>query len=162
MEKLTLDPKRQEAAIRKVAEAARKLGLIIAPIGSAYFSFKGEAKLMTKDVDAAVHDADLEPASLDEVVKLGKALGESEIAKDQATVTIKMELEGIIEEVDLIRGKSDTSKGYVPRELLRAAARKAELQGNLLLYPPEYVLALKADAAIDREFRSRKVNISMS
>lgn len=44
---------------------------------------------------------------------------------------------------------------FFPRELLREAAQRASVEGNVLWYPREYVIVLKADAAVDRETRAR-------
>jgi hypothetical protein len=71
-----LDASEQERIFRLIAEAAQKRGLYVAPVGSLYFMFRGEPKLLTKDVDAVIHGKDLQPASIELLVEIGQELGE--------------------------------------------------------------------------------------
>ncbi len=57
-----------------VAESAARHGLIVAPVGGAFFPFKGKPKLSTKDMDVVIHfeDGDIVGADPSEVESLSK------------------------------------------------------------------------------------------
>ena len=59
-----------------------------------------------------------------------------------------------LESVDLLRGKEGAKKSFLPRELLRRAATHGRREGNILWYPIEFVILLKADAAVDKQHRA--------
>lgn len=151
---MRLDSAAHRAALAQIAVAAAARGLVVAPVGSTYFLFRGRPTLMTKDVDAVVHAPSLSVASLEHLVALGRDLGEVEIGNDEATVRVIMQGQDGPTPVDLVRGKRARKDGFFPRTLLEEAARRGETQGGLLLYPIEYVLVLKADAAVDRASQS--------
>lgn len=154
-----LNPEKQSDALREVEEKARAYGLLVAPVGSVYFLFRGAPTLRTKDIDAVLHTEGLEPASLEQLRAVGQALGTSTVGHDGSTV--KVEIESVITddghaEADLIRGSERPR--FIPRSLLREAARRGRIEGAILWYPIEYVVVLKADAAIDRRLRARIEN----
>lgn len=154
-----LDEAAQRAAFQRVADAALRRGLLVAPVGSIYFLFQGEPKLMTKDVDAVVHDEDLQPVSVDVLRALGEELGEVQVSADKALVVVVIREEG--EEpiqVDLLRGRAGAKGGFLNRGLLASGAARGTRTGNVILYPPEYVVVLKADAAVDRAKRAEKMD----
>lgn len=155
-----LDPAEQERVLRMIARAAAERGLYVAPVGSLYFLFRGEAKILTKDVDAVVHGKDLQPVSIEILEDIGKSLGSVEIAHDKASVKVVIPQEGEKPiEIDLLRGRAGGKGGFLNRDLLAAGAKKGDrVEENIILYPPEYVVMLKAEAAIDRAKRAQTQN----
>lgn len=153
-----IPPSKQHEVLDRISRAAKSLDLIVAPVGSVYFLYRGEKTLLTKDVDAVILTSDLEPASMKDLEDLAQALGDGVPAADRASVSVSlMDSEGTIE-VDLLRGKQGASKGFFPRALLKEAAERGSLTGNLLWFPIEYSIVLKADAAVDRRRRARTEN----
>jgi hypothetical protein len=155
-----LDPNEQTRVLRSIATAAAKRGLYVAPVGSLYFLFRGEAKLLTKDVDAVVHGKDLKPVDIEVLEEIGKELGGIEVAHDKASVKvlIPQDDEDPIE-IDLLRGRAGGKGGFLNRDLLAQGAQRGErVEDNIILYPPEYVLMLKAEAAADRAQRAKAQN----
>lgn len=150
-----MDPREQQDLLTKVAGAALQEGCLVAPVGSVYFVIQGRPRPTTKDLDAVVFDADLEPASLSAVKRIAARLGTPVVTKDEAVVRVATPEAGR-PEVELIRGRASAKGGFFPRALLREAAQAAAKQGNVLVFPLEYVLVLKADAAIDREDRAKR------
>ncbi|MFA5862614.1 MAG: hypothetical protein WDA16_13060, partial [Candidatus Thermoplasmatota archaeon] len=120
-----LDPAEQERVLRMIARVAAERGLFVAPVGSLYFLFRGEAKVFTKDVDAVVHGKDLQPVSIEILEAIGKALGGVEIAHDKASVkvTIPQQDEKPIE-IDLLRGRAGGKGGFLNRDLLAQGAQR--------------------------------------
>src|SRR5438552_6793869 len=140
--------------LQRVAKAAAGHGLIVAPVGSVFFLFRGRAYLTTKDIDVIAHLDDGSIAPLDLLVKVGKELGEAKPAGDRASVVVSMEGTTGPATVDLLRGKEGAKKSFLPRELLRRAATHGRREGNILWYPIEFVILLKADAAVDKQHRA--------
>jgi hypothetical protein len=109
-------------------------------------------------VDIVIHETGLQPPSLDVLKRIAARLekfGAANVTPDNAVVQIRASGDAPAE-IELIRGRSDKKGGFFPRDLLVAAAKGAKREGNVLLYPVEYVLVLKADAAIDREDRAKR------
>lgn len=150
-----MDENEQQRWLDAVAAAADAEGCLVAPVGSAFFLF-ATPRAHTKDVDVVVHDAGLEPAALPVLKRIAGRLGEAEVTTDDAVVRITPVGARAGESIELIRGRRRARGGFFPRALLREAAERAERRGALLLYPIEYVLVLKADAAIDREERAER------
>lgn len=148
----------QKEILLRIASAARKYGLLVAPIGSVYFLFRGRPKLFSKDVDGVILDEKGEPASLEMLRRIGEELGDVKVGQDRASVTVTIHGEGEAIFIDLLRGKEGAGGGFLPRGLLREAMTKSTTEGNLVWFPSEYVIVLKADAAIDRENRARSRN----
>lgn len=154
-----LDPNEQTRVLRSIAAAAKR-GLYVAPVGSLYFLFRGEAKLLTKDVDAVVHGKDLKPVDIEVLEEIGKEHGGIEVAHDKARVkvVIPQDDEDPIE-IDLLCGRAGGKGGFLNRDLLAQGAQRGErVEDNIILYPPEYVLMLKAEAATDRTQRAKAQN----
>lgn len=154
-----LGPDRQRDVLGRIAEAASRVGLLVAPIGNVYFFVQQRASFETKDLDAVVHQEDLSVADLDSVVSMAKLLGEHEVQRDRAVVVVY--LDGPKDGpdtavVELIRGKPRAHGGYLPRPLLTKAGHQARRDGAVLWYKPEFVLVMKADAAVDRQERAAK------
>ena len=150
-----LGPDGQQELLRRLAEAAARRGLLVAPVGSVFFLHRGRRSLLTKDLDAVVTTLDGEPVSLAELEAIARDLGPATTASDEATVTVA--IPGLAEaEVDLLRGKEGAKRGFLPRGLLREAAQRGTVEGSILWYPVEYVVVLKADAAVDRAQRAEK------
>lgn len=150
-----LGPEAQEALLARLVEAAKRRGLMVAPVGSVFFLRRGRPTTMTKDLDAVVLDSSWEPAALEEVEALGRDLGEVETGMDRASVTVTVPgfAEGPVA-IDLVRGKEGSKRGFFPRSLLREAARRGTTEEGIVWFPVEYVIVLKADAAVDRGHRS--------
>jgi hypothetical protein len=145
----------QTEALQIVAAAAKKHGLVVAPVGSVYFLFTERKHLTTKDIDVVVHvDADT-IAPLELLEKMGRELGVAVSSGDKATVTVTVESKYGPVRIDLIRGKEGARRSFLPRELLRTAARYGRRDGSILWYPIEFVILFKADAAVDRAKRAR-------
>ena len=145
----------QTEALQIVAVAAKKHGLVVAPVGSIFFLFTEGRHLATKDVDVVVHvDVDT-IAPLELLEKMGRELGVAVSSGDKATVTVTVESKYGPMKIDLIRGKDGARRSFLPRELLRAAARHGRRDGSILWYPTEFVILFKADAAVDRARRAR-------
>lgn len=154
-----LDQAEQRRVFELIAEAVAKRGLYVAPVGSLYFMFRGEAKLMTKDVDAVVHGKDLQPVSAETLVEIGKELGEVEVAHDKASVAVTIKEAGREDiKIDLLRGRAGGKGGFLNRDLLASGAGRGERRDAVILYPPEYVIILKAEAAVDRAKRAETQN----
>ncbi|MCA1813941.1 MAG: nucleotidyltransferase [Halobacteriales archaeon] len=153
---MELDEAAQRDVLRRIAEAAARHGLMVAPVGSVYFLLEGERSLRTKDVDVVVHDAKGSIASLDMVTTMAEDLGHAEVAHDKASVKVTIQKGGEDIEIDLLRGRPSAKGGFLPRELLEAAGEHAKREGAVLWYPYEYVLLLKAEAAVDRARRAEK------
>lgn len=153
-----MDTSQQRAILEAVARAAKEEGCLVAPVGSVYFLLAGAPRMTTKDVDIVVHDDSLQPPSVEVLRRIAARLdkfGTAEPTQDNAVVQIRASGDAPAE-IELIRGRSDRKGGFFPRDLLVAAAKEARREGNVLLYPVEYVLVLKADAAIDREDRAKR------
>lgn len=153
-----MDASQQRVVLAAIARAAAEESHLVAPVGSSYFLLIGVPRLATKDVDAVVHATDFGPPSLDVLKRIAgrlKEFGEISVTQDGAVVQVRSSEESPAE-IELIRGRSATKGGFFPRELLVAAAKEATREGNVLLYPVEYVLVLKADAAVDREDRATR------
>ena len=142
--------------LQKVAESAARHGLVVAPVGSVFFLFKGKPKLSTKDMDVVIHFEDGDIVTLEEILKVGQDLGDAKVSDDRASVIVEIVGSLGLASIDLLRGRERTSGGFLPRELLRKAAAHGRREGNVLWYPPEFVILLKADAAIDRTHRVEK------
>lgn len=153
---MMLDPTEQGRILGRIATAAAEEGLLVAPIGSTFFLLHGLPRALTKDVDTVVHTADLEVVPMDVLERLGKRLGTTEIPEDQAGVVVN--LPDLDATIDLLRGKGAAKKGFLPRDLLRDAARDAVCDGHILWYPIEHVLVMKADAWADRWHRANVAN----
>lgn len=140
--------------LNRLAEVAAGRGLMVAPVGSVYFLSRGRPALRTKDV--VIHErSGRATVSLQELEALGKELGAVTVAHDGASVTVDLPgPDGEAVRLDLLRGKRGAKKGFFPRELLAEAADRAVVEGNILWYPKEYVIVLKADAAVDRAQRA--------
>lgn len=150
-----LDASDQRALVERLAIIAREEGCIVAPVGSVFYIFFGAERDMTKDLDAVVHDESLAVADTPTLERIAKRLGEVSVTRDGAVVAVKTR-PGLAEpDLELVRGRRRRSGGFMPRKLLELAAARAERRDNLLLYPPEFILALKADAAVDREDRAK-------
>lgn len=149
-----MDETEQRRWLEALASAAKAEGCWVAPVGSLYFLVQGVPRQFTKDVDAVIHGSALEVASLDVLKRIAARLGEAKVTVDEAVVWVPLPSAGPGAKIELIRGRTAAKGGFFPRELLREAAGAAERRDNLLLYPLEYVLVLKADAAIDREERA--------
>src|SRR2546427_1679971 len=115
--------------LRRVAAAAARRGLIVAPVGSVFFLFQGRASVTTKDIDVIVHLDDGNIASLDLLVEIGEELGDARAAGDRASVIVKMEGPTGPATVDLLRGKEGAKRSFLPRELLRKAATHGRRDG---------------------------------
>jgi hypothetical protein len=153
-----MDTTQQRAILDAIAQAAKEEGCLVAPVGSVYFLLIGTPRITTKDVDTVVHDASLQPPSLDVLKRIAARLsqfGTATTTPDGAVVQVRSGADAPAE-IELIRGRSAAKGGFFPRELLLAAAKDAKRDGNLLIYPLEYVLVLKADAAVDREDRAKR------
>lgn len=110
-----------------IVQAVAKRGLYVAPVGSLYFMFRGEPKLMTKDVDAVIHGKDLQPVSIDVLVEIGQELGEVEVAHDKASIAVTIKEPGREDvSIDLLRGRSGGKGGFLNRELLASGASEGE------------------------------------
>lgn len=154
-----LDAVEQGRVLQRVASAAAERDLFVAPVGSLYFLFRGEAAVLTKDVDAVILGHDLRPVALDVLERLGRVLGDVEVAHDRASVKVTVPQAGEAPVViDLLRGRAGGKGGFLNRDLLCAAAEKGERTANVILFPPEYVLMLKAEAAVDRAVRAQKAD----
>lgn len=149
-----LDPEAQTEMLRRVAEVASRHGLIVAPVGSVFFLFQGRAYLTTKDVDLVVHLDDGNIAPLDLLVKVGEELGDARPAGDRASVIVNTEGPTGPATVELLRGREGAKRSFLPRKLLRVAASHGRRDGNVLWYPVEFVILLKADAAVDKQHRA--------
>ncbi len=155
---MTVDATQQRAILDAIAHAARDEGCLVAPVGSVYFLLTGSPRMATKDVDAVVHDENMQPPRLDVLRRIAARLsmfGTATTTQDGAVVQVRSSLDAPAE-IELIRGRGKGKGGFFPRGLLVAAAKEAKRDGNVLLYPIEYVLVLKADAAIDREDRAQR------
>lgn len=150
-----MDTSEQRRVLERVAEAAKAEGCFVAPVGSVYFLLAGTPRATTKDVDAVVHDANLQPPSLVVLKRIAERLGKASTTQDGAVVKVRSSTSAPAE-IELIRGRSASKGGFFPRALLVEAAQHAKREGSILLYPVEYVLALKADAAVDREDRAQR------
>lgn len=153
-----MDTTQQRAILDAVARAAKEEGCLVAPVGSVYFLLAGTPRMTTKDVDIVVHEGSLQPPSVDVLKRIAARLekfGTAAATQDNAVVQIRAGMDAPAE-IELIRGRSDKKGGFFPRDLLVAAAKEAKQEGNILLYPVEYVLVLKADAAVDREDRAKR------
>ena len=146
----------QRSRLKLVADAAASEGCLVAPVGSVYFLLQGTGRQYTKDIDAVIHEASLEPAGSGVLRRIAERLGTAEVTVDEAVFNIRTESGLERPDIELIRGRSATKGGFFPRELLVKAARRARREGNVLIYPIEAVLVLKADAAIDREERAER------
>lgn len=154
-----LDPEDQAEVLDRIARVARRHNLLVAPVGSVYFLYHGQPRLRTVDVDTVVFDASGEPASIETLEAFGRELGEAEVRFDGASVLVRPpDGEVLGYEIDLLRGKSKPRAGFFPRPLLREAAKRGQVQDNLLWFPREYVIVLKADAAVDRKQRAEEAN----
>lgn len=93
---------------------------------------------------------------MEQLEAIGSELGKTTRGdhNQEMVVTIE-EPDGDIQ-LELIRGKSGTD--FFPRSLLKEAASRGTVDGNILWYPIEYVILLKADAAVDKDLRSRLQN----
>lgn len=154
-----LGPDRQREVLGRIAEAASRVGLLVAPIGNAYFFVQQRASFETKDLDAVVHLDNLSVADLDSVVSMARLLGDHEVQRDRAVVVVYLDgPKGGPDTavVELIRGKPRAHGGYLPRPLLTSAGHQARREGSVLWYKPEFVLVMKADAAVDRQERAAK------
>lgn len=154
-----LDQNEQRRVFDLIAQAVAKRGLYVAPVGSLYFMFRGEPKLMTKDVDAVVHGKDFQPVSIETLVDIGQELGEVEVAHDKASVQVTIKEPGREDVlIDLLRGRAGGKGGFLNRDLLASGASEGERNDPVILYPPEYVIILKAEAAVDRAKRAETQN----
>ena len=81
-----MGPERQREILGRLADAAKTVGLYVAPIGSGYYFVQQPEGLETKDFDAVVHAEDLAVAELDAVVEMAKLLGQYEVSRDRAVV----------------------------------------------------------------------------
>ena len=151
-----LNADEQRSRLDAVARAAAEEGLLVAPVGSLYFLYHERGRMFTKDIDAVLHNKDLTPASLEVLKRIASKLGPFEVSVDQAVVAITTTPSGEPPDIELIRGRSRTKGGFFPRDLLEEAAAKGKRDGNLILYPLEFMLVLKADAVIDREERAKR------
>ncbi len=149
-----LDREAQAEILKRVVEAAARYGLVVAPVGSVFFLFQGKSSLSTKDVDVVVHLDDGNIAPLEVLMKVGNDLGDARPSDDRASVMVAMEAPRGSAKIDLLRGKEGAKKGFLPRGLLRLAGINGRREGNILWYPIEFVILLKADAAIDRQHRA--------
>lgn len=149
-------PERQRSLVERVVTAAEAEDALVAPVGTVYFLYRDVARTATKDVDLVIHGDDLELVGLDVLKRIGKTLGVTEVSEDEALVRVTIGTGDQFDVIELLRGRARRSKGFLPRALLQEAARVAERRGRLLLYPLEYLLVLKADAAVDREERAGK------
>jgi hypothetical protein len=140
--------------VDRVLSAAESERVLVAPVGTAYFLYRNVAGIVTKDVDLVIHGEGLEPVGLAVLKRIGETLGRTEISEDEALVRVTVGAGDDAEVIELLRGRARRSKGFLPRRLLEEAAHAAERRGRLLLYPLEYVLVLKADAAVDRQLRA--------
>ena len=150
-----MDTTEQRRVLDTIAQAAKEEGCLVAPVGSVYFLLAGTPRATTKDVDAVVHGEDLQLPSVDVLKRIAARLGPSSTTTDGAVVQVRSTT-STPAEIELIRGRSRGKGGFFPRELLVEAAKRAVREGNILLYPIEYVLVLKADGAVDREDRARR------
>lgn len=150
-----LDADAQRQLFNAVVAAAAEEGCYVAPVGSLYFLFQGPPRGYTKDVDAVVHDSDLKTVNLKVLERIANRLGDVHVTLDEAMVQVRTTPEAVDPDVELIRGRS-ASKGFFPRPLVEEAAKASRKEGNVLIYPVEYILVLKADAAIDRETRAAR------
>lgn len=153
-----LDDQKQRRIVALVADKAKQEGCLVAPVGSVFFLFQESGRTLTKDVDLVIHDADLEIADLHTLRRIAQTLGEHEVSHDGAVVGIRLkgQTREQAPEIELVRGRARARKGFISRNLLAEAARLAKREDNVLIYPEEFVLVLKADAAVDREERARK------
>ena len=151
-----LDPERQEEVLRQVATAAAKRGLAIAPVGSVYFLLVGKPKTSTKDVDTVVHSSGQDVASFEALLEIAREIGGRVTpGEDRSSVQVGVIRDGVeVGVIDLLRGREGARGGFLPRSLLREAASRGRRVGSIVTYPLEYVIVLKADAAVDREDRS--------
>jgi hypothetical protein len=152
---MSLNESEQRSRLARIAEAAKEEGCFVAPVGSVYFLLTGAARAATKDVDAVIHGHDFRLPSLEVLKQIGQKLGETSATEDGAVVQVRTSSGGSAE-IELIRGRSGAKRGFFPRELLIDAANHAKREGNILVYPLEFVLVLKADAAIDRDERAAR------
>lgn len=151
-----LNADEQRKRLDAVAKAAADEGLLVAPVGSLYFLYHERGRISTKDIDAVLHNKDLTSASLESLKRVAKRLGPFKVSVDKAVVAISTSTESGTPDIELIRGRSRAKGGFFPRSLLEEAAAKGRKERTLLIYPLEYMLVLKADAAIDREERARR------
>jgi hypothetical protein len=150
-----LDPTDQAEVLEKILAVAKRMNLLVAPVGSVYFLYHGQPRLRTTDVDTVVLTDDGEPVSLEVLESFGRELGHIDSRSDGASVIVRPpETETSAYEIDLLRGKEKTKRGFFPRALLREAAKRGRIEGNLIWFPIEYVIVLKADAAVDRKQRA--------
>lgn len=150
---------RQQAILDRLASAAKAVNLYVAPIGSGYYFLQQPSGLETKDFDAVIHSHDLAVAELDAVVGMAKSLGDFEVGGDRAVVTVYLDGpkgDPNANVVELIRGRPRRKGGFLPRPLLDEAGRQARRAGHVLWYPREFVLMMKADAAVDRQERAER------
>lgn len=146
----------QRRRLDAVVKAASAEGLLVAPVGSLYFLYHERGRIFTKDIDAVLHNKDLTPASLEALKRVATQLGSFEVSVDQAVVMVTTTSSSETPDIELIRGRSRAKGGFFPRSLLEEAATKGARDGNLVLYPLDYMLVLKADAVIDREERAKR------
>lgn len=152
-----MDVTEQRRLFDAVVAAAAAEGCTVAPVGSLYFLVDGAPRQFTKDVDAVVHGPGLAVVPLDVLKRIATRLGgPQEVSGDKAVVEVRPPSPDPDAKVELIRGRSSAKGGFFPRALLEQAAKEASRQGTVLIYPLEYVLVLKADAAVDREERAAK------
>lgn len=115
-----LNPEGQAELLRRLAVAAGRRGLRVAPVGSVFFLYQGRKVALTKDLDAVVHDDAGEPASLEVLQQLGNDLGVAQPSEDKATVTVKvLGLAETAVEIDLIRGKEGSKRGFLVLRCLK-------------------------------------------
>lgn len=153
-----MDANRQREMLAAILAAAREEDVLVAPVGSVYFLVAGTPRATTKDVDIVIHATNLQPPDMSVLRRIAARLeryGAPEATRDGAVLQLRTDAAATAE-IELIRGRSGTKGGFFPRELLVTAAHEARRQGNLLIYPLEYILVLKADAAIDREARAKR------
>lgn len=151
-----LDVDGQREVFERVREAAKRHGLFVAPIGSVYFLQMGEPRLLTKDIDTVLHEADDAIPSLETVLAFAKDLGGEAVPDEQKSVVIvtirDMAPEPVI--IELLRGRA--KPGFLNRTLLLRAAALSTREDNIIRYPIEFVITLKAEASIDRRQRAQK------
>ncbi|MFA5862079.1 MAG: hypothetical protein WDA16_10335 [Candidatus Thermoplasmatota archaeon] len=151
-----LDVDAQRMVFERVRMAAKQHGLLVAPIGSVYFLQMGEPRLLTKDVDTVLHENDHEIPPLEKVVALANDLGGEVVVAEQRSIVI-VTIRDLAEDpviIELLRGRD--RPGFLNRSLLTRAADLAKRDDNVLHYPVEFVITLKAEASIDRSERARK------
>lgn len=145
----------QQRLLGRITAAAEAEDCLVAPVGSVYFLLIGSPKQTTKDVDAVLHTRELQAPPLETVQRVAARLGEAQLTGDEAVVKVRT-ADSDVPEIELIRGRRAAKGGFFPRDLLQDAAAHAQRRGNILLYPIEYIIVLKADGAVDREERAAK------